>query len=344
MSTSTLVVEGANALADVVGHPCASLFTSPPWVQTLERSYGLQIELVTLRAGSRIRAALPFCHVSDIRGERIIALPFSDYCDPLVEDEEGWRALVQPLLERNVPVTLKCLRNRLPMSDERFGRSGSALWHAVDLARSEEAIWASLAAPARQNVRRAQRAGVTVRVGSSLEDLRTFHQMHCHNRKAKYRLLAQPMTFFESLYEAFAGGARVTALLADVGGAPVAGIVLLTWRDTMYYKFNASTDRKLRPNDLLVWEAIRLGVRLGLMWLDFGLSDRDQPGLVRFKQKFASEEADIVALRYWPPGFDDPRGEAAGRILGKLTLLLTEPGVPDAVTEAAADELYRYFC
>jgi hypothetical protein len=47
------------------------------------------------------------------------------------------------------------------------------------------------------------------------------------------------------------------------------------------YKFNASVDQKYRPNDLLAWDAILYGHRRALTTLDFGISENDQPGLVR---------------------------------------------------------------
>jgi hypothetical protein len=31
-------------------------------------------------------------------------------------------------------------------------------------------------------------------------------------------------------------------------------------------------------------------------------------------------------------------------MLGRLTGILTEPGVPDAVTRQVGDEVYRFFC
>jgi hypothetical protein len=34
----------------------------------------------------------------------------------------------------------------------------------------------------------------------------------------------------------------------------------------------------------------------------------------------------------------------AGAVLGRLTRILTAPGVPDDVTQAVGDEVYRYFC
>jgi hypothetical protein len=49
-------------------------------------------------------------------------------------------------------------------------------------------------------------------------------------------------------------------------------------------------------------------------------------------------------LEWRPEGHGDLRGEEVGRTLHRMTRLLTEPAVPDTVTRAAGDELYRYFC
>src|SRR5207245_10062651 len=72
----------------------------------------------------------------------------------------------------------------------------------------------------------------------------------------------------------------------------LAGDFFLQWKDTLYYKFHASlpSDLSHRPNDLLVWEGIRCGKATGFDFLDFGLSDFAQEGLVRYKRKFGTEE------------------------------------------------------
>ena len=69
-----------------------------------------------------------------------------------------------------------------------------------------------------------------------------------------------------------------------------------------------------------------------------------QPGLLRYKRKFATDEREILRLRWQPPDYADPRAEAAGRILSRLTQLLTDPAVPDEITLAAGEELYVQFC
>jgi CelD/BcsL family acetyltransferase involved in cellulose biosynthesis len=327
----------------VAKHRFASLFSSPPWIEVLARTYDLEVAVSGRIHRGKVEAVL-FSHVSDLRGERVVSLPFSDYCDPLVEDAGGWDELIAPILDIGVPVALRCLRNGLPAGDPRFAIKGQALWHGIDLTLPEDELWARLAGSARQNVRKAERNGLSVRAGNSLEDVRLFHAMHCHVRKSKYRMLAQPTVFFDNLYESFASDDRLTVLLAEIDGNPIAGILFLVWGDTLYYKFNASVDQRFCPNDLLVWQGVLLGRYRGLARLDFGLSNLEQAGLVRYKRKFATEERYIHALHWRPDAYLDRRAEEAVRVLDRMTQLFTDPAVPDDITRAAGDELYRFFC
>lgn len=343
--SATIVDARSSVLSPLLAeHRFGSLFSSPPWIETLALSYGLDVSASACLQRGRIESAVLFSHVRDLRGDRVLCLPFSDYCDPLVDAAEDWDELIQPLFALEAPVRLRCLRNDLPDRDHRFTCVKHAKWHGVDLARAEDAIWAGLSGSARQNIRRAERSGVVVRERRDLEDVRLFHRMHAHLRKAKYRMLAQPAGFFSALFDRFAPEERLTVLLAEADGAPVAGVFLLQWGDTLYYKFNASLDQHLRPNDLLVWHAILMGRRRGLRRLDFGISDVDQPGLIRYKAKFATEEKDVRFLEWRPESNRDLRGEQASQVLGHVTGLLTHPAVPDELTQAAGNELYRFFC
>jgi hypothetical protein len=75
--------------------------------------------------------------------------------------------------------------------------------------------------------------------------------------------------------------------------------------------------------------------------LDWGLSDIDQPGLIEFKRKWASEEGRIVTLRSMTADLNG--GQDAGHVLAQLTRLFTDDAVPDHITERAGSLLYRYF-
>jgi hypothetical protein len=287
--------------------------------------------------------AILFSPIQDVRGNRVVCLPFSDYCDPLVENEDAWYELIEPLFQYRTPVRLRCLRNSVPLLDERFAIYKRAKWHAVDLTRPEGELWAGLAGQARQNIRRAVREGVRVREGKRIQDVQLFHRMHAHLRKTKYRMLAQPLGFFENLYKVFSDEDRITVFLAETEDRPLAGILLLLWRDTLYYKFNASFDQCCRANELLVWSAMLMGHRQGLARLDFGISDLDQPGLIRYKAKFATEEREVFFLEWLAQNHSDRRAREASNVLGSMTRLLTDPRVPDEITQAGGSELYRYF-
>ena len=325
-------------------HRFGSLFSCPYWICAVAGTYDLAISASVRTNGGRIEAAIPYCRISDLRGDRIVSLPFSDYCDPLVTDAKTWNQLVAPLLAEKVPISLRCLRSDIPVADDRFQRKVPALWHGVDLTRSEEELWAGLHSSARQNVRKARVGGVVVRDGLTIEDMRIFHRMHSKLRKSKYRLLAQPLAFFENIFHEFARTDGVNVLIAERDGEPVAGIVLLEWNGTLYYKFNASLDQRYCPNDLLAWHALQYGRQRGMVRFDFGLSDLEQPGLIRYKRKFATDEREISFLQWRPNDYSNARGEQAGQILSQVTGWLTEATVPDEITRAAGEKLYRFFC
>jgi hypothetical protein len=327
----------------IAHHPLNSLFSSQCWTEAVARTYGFKIS-ASMRNDTAADEAILFTQLSDLKGERVICGPFSDYCDPLTSDVETWRKLVAPLISLGVPITLRCLRNQLPAQDERFVKVGEAAWHGIDLARPEGEIWAGFCGSARQNIRKAQRNGIKIRASQQLHELQVFYVMHTHVRKSKYRLLPQPFAFFEHLHASFAESGGLTVLLAEVDGAPVAGTVFLEYGDTLYYKFNASVEHGMCPNDLLVWEGIRIGQRRGLKLLDFGASDLNQPGLLRYKRKFATIERRILRLRFEPEGYLDRRAPAVNEALRSLSYWLTDPGVPDRITQAAGGDLYALFC
>jgi CelD/BcsL family acetyltransferase involved in cellulose biosynthesis len=342
MSATVLNIRSTEWGRFVANQKYASLFSSPGWAEALWRTYGFEI-MASMASHGDTMSAMLFSTVTDLRGERVVSLPFSDYCDPLVSDAQVWDELVEPLLSTTLPIKLRCLHNELPIGDHRFCIRKTAKWHSIDLARTEDELWDGLSSSARQNIRYARRSGVRVRIGRAMEDTFTFHRMHAHLRKTKYRLLAQPRLFFEILHQIFLIDECSAVLLAEFDGTPVAGVFLLHWGDTAYYKFNASLDQRCRPNDLLMWQAMVFARQNSLKKLDLGLSDDEQLGLARYKRKFSTEERTISFVERTSSVSQASTVEAATKVLGVMSQLLTHPSVPDEVTLEAGDKLYRLF-
>jgi CelD/BcsL family acetyltransferase involved in cellulose biosynthesis len=324
----------------------SGVFHSPSWIQVLTDTYGWEASAyVLLDDQGEPKAGIPYCRITDMLGERIVALPFSDYCDPLVTDVESWRSLVDRLVPEQHPINVRCLHNDLPLGDERFALVKQAKWHRLDLRPDLDTLWHAMHDSTQRAIRKSQREGVTVRVAQSEQELRFFFEMHLKVRKYKYGLLAQPYSFFQNIWRHFVDQQHGFLLLAISEDRIVAGDFFLDWKDTLYYKFNASLpgDLSHRPNDLLIWEGIQQGKNRGLTYLDFGLSDIDQEGLVRYKRKFGTEEKTISFLRHEPNGGPTPAEKEMRSLLAKLTNRFTDKSVPDSVTERAGEDLYRLF-
>lgn len=320
------------------------VFHSPDWIGVLVDTYGFEIKArLVIEAGRPVGGAV-FAELDDLALRRRKSLPFTDFCDPLVSQRPAWEALSASLMEEEIPFTLRCRASLWPRRDDSFRLTGTAAWHRIDLSRSAESMWEAIHPSARRAIRRARSEGVEVRPAETEEDLRSFYLMHMAVRRHKYGLLAQPYGFFQQLWRHFVEKDRGRLLLATHAGRPVAGVMFLDWGATSYYKLNASDPQslELRPNDLIVWSAMEESAGRGMHWLDFGVSDLDQPGLIRYKEKYATESGQVDTLVAETGGGPATTGEFRS-LLGSLTHLFANEDVPEGVFESAGELLYRYF-
>jgi hypothetical protein len=332
--------------ADLVGGTEASLFASPPWMRALHDGFDLTPSArIVLDAAGRARAGLAFVEIDDEKGRRVSSLPFSDFSDPLGRiDAETWQVLRGPLATGDQPFSVRTRCHQLAEIEPGLTEVGRSAWHGRRLEPDQASLWEGLAASARQNVRRAQREGVTIEVRTDIDAVLAFHRLHVALRKRKYRMLAQPAAFFSAIADHFGREGNLAVVRATRDDELLASVVLLRWDGTAYYKFNAATERgyELRANDLVMWESLRLAQSWGCRHFDFGLSGLDQPGLLRYKQKYATDTSFLVTLRR--PAAMPAGGDRVQATVDRLVSLLTEPDVPDEITARAGDELYRLFC
>ena len=332
--------------AKLVHHHPSDAFHTPEWMRVLADTYDFEVRAyIGLDDAGEPAAGIPFCLIEDMKGKRLRTLPFSDYCDPLVGSPEAWHCLVDRLLAEQLPYTIRCLHNEIPLADERFSCANKAKWHGLDLQPDIDLLWRSLHNSARRAIKKAQRGGVEIRVADSIEQMRAFFEMHLGVRKHKYRMVAQPYRFFEKIWHHFVEQDSGLLLTAVYQGKTIGAVLFLEWKNKLYYKFNASDPAHLaqRPNDLLIWEGIKYAKSKGYTYLDFGLSDWDQDGLIRYKQKFATDEKTISYLHYAPDAERTAAEKQLQTLLPQLTGLFTDESVPDHITEKAGDLLYRFF-
>src|SRR5580692_769972 len=74
--------------AFIQSHPQASVFHSTNWLKALQTTYGYEPFVVTTCShDAPLTSGLVFCRVKSwLTGRRLVSLPFSDHCEPLVNN------------------------------------------------------------------------------------------------------------------------------------------------------------------------------------------------------------------------------------------------------------------
>jgi len=171
----------------------------------------------------------------------------------------------------------------------------------LDLSNAEDALLRNMKQKTRYNIRLAERKGVTVRPGQ-LSDIPALYQMYAETsvrdgfviRAAEYYRRVWS-TFLRPLTDHNQPGAE--ALIAEVEGQTVAGILVYYFAKRAYYLYGMSraAHRDKMPNHLLQWEAIRGAKSQGSLLYDLwgapDTPDESDPmwGVYRFKEGLGAE-------------------------------------------------------
>ena len=164
-----------------------------------------------------------------------------------------------------------------------------------DLTPSEDDLLAAMKPKWRYNIRLAERKGVVVR-GGTAADLPAFYAMYAETGR-RDGFLVRPFDYYRAIWERFLADGLGYVLLAEVEGAPVAGLFIFRFGPTAWYFYGASTaqSRDLMPNHALQWAAMRWAKAAGCTRYDWwgapDVLDESDPmwGVYRFKQGFGGE-------------------------------------------------------
>jgi CelD/BcsL family acetyltransferase involved in cellulose biosynthesis len=276
-------------------HPDALPYHHPAWVETLADVYGYEPLAAVVRSpDGEIAGGLPLVVVGGrLRARRWVSLPFTDMCPPLAGDGLSERELGAAVEELRTAHGVAALELRSPLAG--FEADARGVRHELALT-DPESLFAAFRSQVRRNIRKAEKAGLEVRVAEGRDDLvRTYFDLHADTRR-RLGVPPQPRRFFDALWRHVIEPGLGFVLLAQHEGAAVAGAVFLEWNGRIVYKYGASDRRhwSLRPNNLLFWECIRRGCSSGARVLDFGRSDLEDEGLRAFKGSWGAPEEPLV--------------------------------------------------
>lgn len=329
----------------VMQHPRATVFHTPGWIRALARTYGFTpLALTTAAANETITEGMPFCLVSSwLTGRRLISLPFSDHCEPLVSGTAGGVALFESFQDRVEDLGVRKSEIR-PLSESLvdYGLSGFQTTerfclHTLDLTPASEQLMSAFHRDCVQRkIRRAERDQVSCESGRSESLVRTFYALNLLTRR-KHRLLPQPLAWFRNLVECL--GDALTISIARLDGRPIAGIMTIRHNRTLVYKYGCSDSRFNHhgATPLLFWKTIQEAKSSGCTVLDLGRSGMKDEGLIAFKDRWNATRSALCYVGY------PPRAAVGGlkdRLLGWGGIV---ENMPDRLLSAMGGLLYRHF-
>ncbi len=308
--------------AELVGSDSkSSVFHSVAWLKSLRDAYGYEVSgLCMVSSLGLLGSAIPVCRVKSwVTGRRLVALPFADHCEFLgVAGDVG--RFCSHLAAEVQRETWKYAEVRSISRD--LGAAGGFepaqkyYFHEIDLRAPERELYASLHKDCVQRkIRRAEREGLDYKSGHSSDLLNDFYKLVVLTRR-RQGLPPQPIKWFRTLAANF--GDQLQVRLAYQSSRPVAGILTLSHKKVLTYKYGASDERfhKLGGMAFLFWMAMLDAKQRGMERLDLGRSDLQHEGLIAFKEHLGGVRTTGSYLRYPPqaPTAEGWKGRLASRV------------------------------
>lgn len=307
-----------------------SIFHRSAWARVLAETYGHRPVYLRIHVDGTEAALVPIMEVrSPLTGLRGVSLPFSDFTGPLWTDpvQAGavYAALAELAHERNWKHL--DLRGGGPPPG-RTSAFQTFVAHQLDLRPGLESLERGLDSSVRRALRKTDGRALRLSVEMGEDALDSFFLLHVRTRR-RHGLPPQPQSFFRAISKHLVAQGHGMVVLARLGATPVAGAVFFWSGGNAIYKFGASDTRHwpMRPNQRVMWVAIKHLVGIGCRSLHFGRTSKDDEGLARFKRSWGSVSSSLEYDRYRPVqrAWLPPaalRAESNPRIFGHLPPVL----------------------
>ena len=330
----------------IARHPNASFFHCQGWLRSLQDTYGYEpLVITTSPPEDSLSNGIVFCHVQSwVTGSRLVSLPFSDHCEPLLSGEaDELEALTYALqwLARKSNFNYIELRPLSPVADGRemkdhFETHYSHCIHQLALDGELDQLFKNFhKSCVQRNIRKAERLGLMYQEGRSEEVLAKFYRLLLKTRR-RHKIPPQPLGWFRNLSRYLGDQIKCRVLSSD--HEPVAAIVTCRYRDTVVYKYGCSDveANKLGGMCLLLWRAIQEAKLDGAKWFDFGRSNNRNDGLITFKSHWGATRRPLPYFRY------SAKDKSSERTLRRRLLERTCALLPDTLLELLGSVLYKH--
>jgi len=281
-------IDAAEWDAYVQSHPEGSVDHLWRWRDVFSRVFGHQSTYLVARREGAIAGILPLVHFgSRLFGRFLVSVPFLNYGGVLASDSAAADALIAEA--HHVAHRFGASHVELRHTSRQFtGLPCRA--HKLKLTRplppTPDALWSDVDRKVRNQVRKAQKDGLTAQRGDS-ELIADFYSVFSRNMR-DLGTPVYPKRLFVETARLFSHQLQV--YVVRLGRVPVAAAITLRFKDIVIVPWASSLreHRQHCPNMLLYWTMLEKASQLGVKTFDFGRSTRDA-GTHHFKLQWGAE-------------------------------------------------------
>lgn len=183
----------------------------------------------------------------------------------------------------------------------------------IDLTKSEEELLKAMHPKTRYNIKVAEKHGVKVEERTDDEALDIYLKLYFETTK-RQGFTGHSPSYHKKVWEVLKKDHMARLLIASYKDEPLTAWMLFNFKDTLYYPYGGSSKShpEVMANNLIAWEAIKLGKKLGLKTFDmWGAArvrnpERSDPyfGFHNFKKGFGGELVEYIGtvdlVLNWP--------------------------------------------
>lgn len=304
-------------------------------------SYNYKPNYLVTQFGETINSILPLMILKKfLKGKKAISLPFSDYCEPLICEMSHFKSLIDYLISYCENESIQSFEIR---GGQEYFKDVQAAYsyyeHILELGEKQEDIFKRFNETTRRNIKKAIKEGIQTNLDFNFNSVKEFYRLNCITRK-KHGLPPQPFSFFIKIFDNLIKQEKAFIISASYKNEIIASAIYFHFGEKAYYKYGASdeTFQNLRPNNLVMWEAIKHFNERKFKSFHFGRTEFENDGLRRFKLGWGTTEKVINTYIYSvnKKAFIQKRTKTTGfhnAIFGKL---------PIPVLKAISGLFYRY--
>ena len=139
----------------------------------------------------------------------------------------------------------------------------------IDLTKSEDQLLAVMHPKTRYNIGVAQKKGVEVYESTEDADFEIYLKLYFETTK-RQKYFGHTPTYHKLLWQTLKPAKLARLLVGKYQGIPLVAWMLFSFGDTLYYPYGGSSTehKEVMASNLVAWEAIRLGKKMGLKVLD----------------------------------------------------------------------------